>query len=226
MIARNTSDNLLGDNLFLSRNGVFGLALSQNITSSERYALDRSWLINGKLTQEENLKNATAIAFDNRYYLAVNGNCYVADARFKNYISTDMPDTFSYEWWFWDNIPARLFFVINNELYFGTEQGQICKFVFDRTDLNDKTYIAVDSITYNDGVFTIPEAYDELIEQLKDGDGIRIKELVLEGENEVEYDLQYTLFENQEEVNTMDFEVPIAKINENGDFELVNYHYK
>jgi hypothetical protein len=184
MIARNTSDNLLGDNLFLSRNGVFGLALSQNITSSERYALDRSWLINGKLTQEENLKNATAIAFDNRYYLAVNGNCYVADARFKNYISTDMPDTFSYEWWFWDNIPARLFFVINNELYFGTEQGQICKFVFDRTDLNDKTYIAVDSITYNDGVFTIPEAYDELIEQLKDGDGIRIKELVLEGEND------------------------------------------
>ena len=223
MIARNTSDNLLGDNLFLSRNGVFGLALSQNITSSERYALDRSGLINGKLTQEENLKNATAIAFDNRYYLAVNGNCYVADARFKNYISTDMPDTFSYEWWFWDNIPARLFFVINNELYFGTEQGQICKFVFDRTDLNDKTYIAVDSITYNDGVFTIPEAYDELIEQLKDGDGIRIKELVLEGENEVEYDLQYDLFENQEEVNTMDFEVPIAKINENGDFVLVNH---
>ncbi len=225
MIARNTSDNLLGDNLFLSRNGVFGLALSQNITSSERYALDRSGLINGKLTQEENLKNATAIAFDNRYYLAVNGNCYVADARFKNYISTDMPDTFSYEWWFWDNIPARLFFVINNELYFGTEQGRICKFVFDRTDLNDKTYVAVDSITYNDGVFTIPEAYDELIEQLKDGDGIRIKELVLEGENEeeVEYDLQYALFENQEEVNTMDFEVPIAKINENGDFVLVNH---
>ena len=225
MIARNTSDNLLGDNLFLSRNGVFGLALSQNITSSERYALDRSWLINGKLTQEENLKNATAIAFDNRYYLAVNGNCYVADARFKNYISTDMPDTFSYEWWFWDNIPARLFFVINNELYFGTEQGQICKFVFDRTDLNDKTYIAVrrDSITYNDGVFTISKAYDELIEQLKDGDGIRIKELVLEGENEVEYDLQYALFENQAEVNTMDFEVPIAKINENGDFVLVNH---
>ena len=223
MIARNTSDNLLGDNLFLSRNGVFGLALSQNITSSERYALDRSWLINGKLTQEENLKNATAIAFDNRYYLAVNGNCYVADARFKNYISTDMPDTFSYEWWFWDNIPARLFFVINNELYFGTEQGQICKFVFDRTDLNDKTYIAVDNITYNNGAFTIPVAYDELIEQLKDGDGIRIKELVLEGENEVEYDLQYALFENQEEVNTMDFEVPIAKINENGDFVLVNH---
>ena len=225
MIARNTSDNLLGDNLFLSRNGVFGLALSQNITSSERYALDRSWQINGKLTQEENLKNATAIAFDNRYYLAVNGNCYVADARFKNYISTDMPDTFSYEWWFWDNIPARLFFVINNELYFGTEQGQICKFMFDRTDLNDKTYIAVqrDSITYNDGVFTISEAYDELIEQLKDGDGIRIKELVLEGENEVEYDLQYALFENQEEVNTMDFEVPIAKINESGDFVLVNH---
>lgn len=218
MIARHTSDNLLGDNLFLSRNGVFGLALANNIASSERYALDRSGLINGKLIQEENLHNATAIAFNNKYYLTVNGNCYVADARFKNYLSTDMPDTFSYEWWFWDNIPARLFFVIDNELYFGTSNGQICKFENDRVDLNDKTYVAVDSITYNDGVFTISSEYEELIATLKDGDGIRIKEIV----SSDELDLQYKIYGDETEFNLMNFEVPIAKVNET-DFKLVNH---
>ena len=55
MIARNTSDNLLAIICFYQETEYL-TALSQNITSSERYALDRSWLINGKLTQEENLK--------------------------------------------------------------------------------------------------------------------------------------------------------------------------
>ena len=128
--------NLSGDNLFLSSNGIYGIVLAENIAVNERYARERSKFINSKLTLN-NLKEAVAVVYKNRYYLAVDDVCYVLDARFKTTTESDMDDTYNYECFYFDNIPARCFNIYNDDLYFGTADGRIC--VFDG-EYADRTY--------------------------------------------------------------------------------------
>ena len=109
---------LAGDSLFVSKTGVYGLTLSDNVASAERYARPRSKVINAKLTKYD-LSNARAIAFDNRYYLAVGGEnneVYVADSRYKYNVEGDENNSFNYEWFRWTNIPANEWFIYKNEL--------------------------------------------------------------------------------------------------------------
>ncbi len=130
--------NLAGDNLFLSSNGVFGVVLGNNVATNERYMRERSRSINERLKRHSNLSDAVGIVFKNRYYLAVDGVCYVADSRFKYSSSDDIDGSYNYEWWFWDNIPARVWANIDNQLYFGTSEGRVC--VFDN-EYTDRTYL-------------------------------------------------------------------------------------
>lgn len=178
MISRFGSGNLAGDKLFLSKNGVFGIIMNPNIKSNERFARERSRLINPKLTKETYLENACAIVFDNRYYLSINGKCYIADARFRNQLKAEMDDTFSYEWWVWNNVNARIWFVSDNMLYFGTKNGQIC--VFDNNSYIDRYYEKIDNggimLDSESNSFVINALYNDIIANLKDGDTLKLKE--------------------------------------------------
>ena len=136
LLSTYTTANFAGDSLLLSRNGLFGIVLSDNVATTERYARERSRLINAKLTQHD-LSNACGIVYKNRYYLSVDGVCYVADARHKTTVNDDIDGSYNYEWWYWDNIPARVWAVIGGKLYFGTADGRIC--VFD-DEYADRTY--------------------------------------------------------------------------------------
>lgn len=138
VISRHAHANLCGDTLFLSRGGVHGLVLSENMLTTERYARERSKNIRGGLASHEDLSEAVGIVYKNRYYLAVDGICYVADPRHKFSSSDDIDGSFNYEWWIWDNIPARVWGKIGDDLYFGTEDGAIC--VFDG-EFSDRTYV-------------------------------------------------------------------------------------
>lgn len=129
--------NFAGDNVILSKNGVFGIVLSDNVTTTERYARERSRSINEKLKKHKDLSEAVAIVYKNRYHLAIDGAVYVADTRYKYTAADDIDGSFNYEWWYWDNCPIRVFANIDNELYFGSEEGQIC--VFD-DKYSDRTY--------------------------------------------------------------------------------------
>lgn len=119
------SASLSGDNIILSANGVYGVVLGSNMVTNERYARERSRLINERLLKH-NLRNACAIAYKNRYYLAVDNECYIADARFSFAAKGDMPGAYNYEWWHWDNMPVRVWANIDDRLYFGTEKGSLC----------------------------------------------------------------------------------------------------
>ena len=143
MISKYANANLSGDKIYLSRNGVFGIVLSSNIASTERYSRERSQYIKSKLIKHTNLENAVAIVYRNRYYLAIDNVCYVADARITSQNTSDT-DSFNYEWYFWDNMPVRVWCVIDDELYFGTEDGRLCAFydgysdkTIEKTDLGD-----------------------------------------------------------------------------------------
>ena len=123
-ISKYCNCNLINDPLFLSDQGVFS-CIGNN---GEKYAQQRSYYVNGKLIKEKNLEDAVATSFLGKYYLAINNHVYVADSRYLSYPRNAKTEQYQYEWWYWDNIPVRVFFTWNNELYFGTSNGNICKF--------------------------------------------------------------------------------------------------
>lgn len=140
-----------GDNIMLSKNGVFGIVLTDNVSTNERYARERSRLINSKLCQAD-LSKASAIVYKDKYYLALNdeaGSCFVANARYKTSVDDDIDGSYNYEWWYWDNVPARTWAIIDDQLWFGTDDGRIC--VFD-DEYADRTYIttATGEIAFNE----------------------------------------------------------------------------
>ncbi len=160
VVSRYACANFGGDNIILSKNGVFGIVLANNVATTERYTRERSRSINERLKTHADLSEAVGIVFKNRYYLAVDDVCYVADARFKYTSEDDLDNTYNYEWWFWENIPARVWANIENNLYFGSVNGQVC--VFDN-EYVDRTYqtsesgdlalnIAENKITYNSNI--------------------------------------------------------------------------
>lgn len=150
IIANDTISNLDGDTIALTRTGVKGLMLVDNIATDIRYFADRSENINGELTQLplDKLRSAKAISYDSRYYLAVDGKCYVADARYR-YTST-ANGSYNYEWWVWDYIPVIVWAVIDGKLWFGTKDGKVCVFDKEFTDRSTSWYTGsqLGSVTY------------------------------------------------------------------------------
>lgn len=132
-IGKNASASLLNEPLILSDQGVFAIVSVSN--NDERYSKQRSYYINGKLLKESNLKNAIAISFGGKYYLAINNHVYIADSRFISQDKNSSYSDYQYEWYYFTGLPIRIWFVFNEELYFGDNQGHICKFRAD-TDVD------------------------------------------------------------------------------------------
>lgn len=160
VVSRYACANFAGDNIILSRNGIFGIVLADNVATTERYTRERSRSINERLKLHEDLSEAVGIVYKNRYYLSVDDVVYIADSRHKYTASDDIDGSYNYEWWFWDNCPVRVWANINNELYFGSKDGQIC--VFDN-EYTDRTYqdslqgdlgldVQNNKITYNENI--------------------------------------------------------------------------
>ncbi len=124
-IARGAVCTFLDDPVYLTRNGVYAIAL-QDI-SSERALNIRSSRINKRLLREKDLKNATMCEWNGYLLLCINGNCYVADAGQKTYFG-NKTGTFEYEWYYWTNIPATAMYERGGALYFGTKDGRLCRF--------------------------------------------------------------------------------------------------
>lgn len=166
--------NLAGDNVFLSDSGLYGIVLTGNVATDERVARERSRLIDARLSRHA-LSDAAGIAHGNKYYLSVDGECYVADARYKTSGKGDLDDTFNYEWWHWDNIPARVWAVIGGELYFGTNDGGICTFDGEFTDRRcNRAVLSIgsgDMTVAGDGTITINKKYWQ---QIRDCDYISV----------------------------------------------------
>ena len=123
-ISKYANANLLNDPLTLCELGVYSIVGSEY---QEKFAMERSYFIKNKLLKEENLENAIAVVFRDKYYLAINNNVYIADARYASRVKDSNSD-FQYEWYYWENVLVRVWLIYNNELYFCTEDGDICKF--------------------------------------------------------------------------------------------------
>ena len=122
---------LADEPLFLSRQGV--QAITSNNILAERTIRNRSFFVDSYLTKEPNLQNAVACEWNGFYVLCVNNVAYVLDGKNKSYKerSTASYD-YNYECYYWTNIPAICLLSVAGELYFGTEDGKICKFNTDK----------------------------------------------------------------------------------------------
>ena len=122
---------LADEPLFLSRQGV--QAITSNNILAERTIRNRSFFVDSYLTKESNLQNAVACEWNGFYILCINGVAYVLDGKNKSYKerSTASYD-YNYECYYWTNIPAICLLSVAGELYFGTEDGKICKFNTDK----------------------------------------------------------------------------------------------
>ena len=126
------------DNLVVGDSGVYAVRLAGNVATDERYLVNRSWGINAKL-RDIDLKNAVGTVYKNKYYLSVGNKCYVADG---DYIYQTAEGT-SYEWWVWDNVPAREW-GYTNTLMFGTDEGRVCEFDNTFTDRQSVSVLSGD----------------------------------------------------------------------------------
>ena len=118
---------LADEPLFLSRQGV--QAITSNNILAERTIRNRSFFVDSYLTKEGNLQNAVACEWNGYYVLCVNSVAYVLDGKNKAYKErSTVANDYTYECYYWTNIPAICLLSVNGELYFGTEDGKICKF--------------------------------------------------------------------------------------------------
>lgn len=124
-ISRDSIVAMDSETLFLSRRGVCAVT-SLNI-GSRTVIRNRSYFLDGMLLAERELENAVACKWQNRYILALNGAAYVLDCNLpRHYRNTNEADS-CYEATYWTNIPAVCFLEKDGELYFGTEDGRICR---------------------------------------------------------------------------------------------------
>lgn len=140
MLSRHACADFGGDNLILSENGVFGIELADNVATAVRYTRERSRSINGRLLQEPHLEDAAAIVYRDKYVLAVNGHLYIADARHKYRPGDALDYSYNYEWWYCTGVPARLLAQLDGDLWFGTEDGCLCRF---DTEYADREYFDI-----------------------------------------------------------------------------------
>ncbi len=154
--------SLEGDVLFLSRKGVYGL--------TESGVHLRSSNINGEILSPT-LQNdkAHAVVRNGQYYLFIDGNVYIADARYKTYESQRLDVSYEYEWWRWDNCPMVSAIIHDGEMYLGRGDGRIMKLGKGYSDITKYKLIEGEPITTDGKEFTFNKELG-----IKAGDKIKI----------------------------------------------------
>lgn len=113
---------LNGEPLFLTRKGIVGVA-GTNV-DYRNICQDRSEKINSSLLNHTDLSTATCAYTGTRYYLFIDGDVYLADARMAY---KDDLNRAQYEWYYWDKVYAQCVAVKDDAIYFGYN-GRLFRF--------------------------------------------------------------------------------------------------
>ena len=118
---------LSNEPLFLTELGIYAIT-PQDITG-EKYSQNRSFFLNGKLLEEPNLSEAYACVYKDLYWLCLNNVAYILDGLQPLQTDKSLPyATRQYAGFYRTNLPARVMWVHDTRLYFGTSDGKICRF--------------------------------------------------------------------------------------------------
>ena len=111
--------------LYVSANGVRAVVGTE--VYEQRNIKSRSNLIDSRLVLQ-NLERSCGCVHDGRYYLAVDGVCYVADLRQVSADASGVDGGLQYEWYYWDNIPAKRMLSFGGYLWMLGEHGALYRF--------------------------------------------------------------------------------------------------
>lgn len=113
--------------LFLTRSGIFAITASD--VTGDKYSQNRSFYLNGQLTEEIGMKDAFAIIHNDMYWLFLNNKVYVLDGLQAVQGNRNEPySTRQYVGFLLTNLPVYVAWENNDELWFGTTDGKVCKF--------------------------------------------------------------------------------------------------
>ena len=130
-IAPHSFAYLATEPLFLTKQGIYAVT-AQDITG-EKYAQNRSYFLNGKLLEEQNLSEAFGFVYKDMYWLCINGVAYILDGLQPLQTDRSMPyATRQYAGFYRTNIPARIMWEKDEVMYAGTADGRIIEFYTDK----------------------------------------------------------------------------------------------
>lgn len=125
---------LANEPLFLTDLGIYAIT-PQDITG-EKYSQNRSFFLNGKLLEEPNMSEAYACVYKDLYWLCLNNVAYILDGLQPLQTDKSLPyATRQYAGFYRTNLPARVMWVHDSRLYFGTTDGKVCSFFDDPESL-------------------------------------------------------------------------------------------
>lgn len=121
--------------VFLTDIGI--MAITAADLTGEKYSQSRSYYIDNALTAESNLSDAFAYVWRDFYLVSMGtGRVYLLDGLQKEYDKNSPYSNFQYECYYWDNVPARVFWEDEHgRLCFGDRHGNIYRFFDDVTSL-------------------------------------------------------------------------------------------
>ena len=131
-VARDSFAYLGNEPVFLTERGIYAITASD--INAERYSQDRSYYLNGKLLKEPDLQDACCCVYNDMYWLCLNGHAYILDALQNLGLTKSEPySNRQYVSFYCTNIPARIMFIKDGALWFGTGDGKVCRFYTDDT---------------------------------------------------------------------------------------------
>ena len=130
-ISKKSFNSINGEQIFLSEDGLYGISAVMSSESGNYTATatvqNRSYYLNKKLLAEANLGSSVSVVWDRFYILCVNDHCYIMDSTQLNSWETQRSNL-QYECYYWENVPATAFCVHDENLWFGTADGRLCRF--------------------------------------------------------------------------------------------------
>lgn len=119
--------------LFLTDIGI--MAITAADITGEKYSQSRSYYIDNELMAEYGLGDSFAFVWRDFYLLSTGkGRVYLLDGLQKSYDKNSPYSNFQYECYYWENVPARVFWEDSaGRLLFGDKDGNIYRF-FDDTE--------------------------------------------------------------------------------------------
>ena len=119
--------------LFLTDIGI--MAITAADLTGEKYSQSRSYYIDNILTAEKGLGDAFAYVWRDFYLISTGGGrVYLLDGLQKSYDKNSPYSHFQYECYYWDNVPARVFWEDEEgRLCFGDAEGNTFRFFDDAT---------------------------------------------------------------------------------------------
>lgn len=112
---------------FLTSRGIYSITAEE--LTGERYSQQRSFYIAPALQAESELEHAFAAVWEDFYLLALNGRIYLLDGLQKTYLPAEPYSTHQCECYLWTGLDARVLWLENGRLCFGTSDGRICRFL-------------------------------------------------------------------------------------------------